>query len=314
MKAIIPSILAAVAALSVSSCSPDQRAAQPPDFNDLARVAYPAPRQGVDDVAETLNRLDGALASLEREASEDSRLMELIRRYRAGAKSAETLRAELAGLAGIEVDVYGMVHDSFGADVGFVAACQGAVVKFVSAYPIFWTEDHTGGGFLTKTAAIDEMLLELSVNPLSPYGANPPRSAAESFYEENLHVYASHALIGETMVYGGDYRPLKAIHQHLLCYGDLFGVGRPLPSDLTPKTSEAARDALSAARDLYLLSYVAAKKASGRQVIVFGLAHLPHLARLLGDYGALGEAVMPRSFLQDSRVLELAGRYGVKFL
>jgi hypothetical protein len=65
---------------------------------------------------------------------------------------------------------------------------------------------------------------------------------------------------------------------------------------------------------LYLLSYVAAKKASGRQVIVFGLAHLPHLARLLGDYGALGEAVMPRSFLQDSRVLELSGRYGVKFL
>lgn len=249
-------------------------------------------------VKQTLAELDDALATLEKEASEDKILMKFIADYRSQSLSQKKLEESLSTLKGAHVDIIPMMHLAYGMNEGDgrkVVDLQRAISKTISEkYDLMWTEDATGGNVVTLSSLLNEIKVELqnTTVPLKSYDFSE-KSLREDL-DRMLPFSAGIQLVTEqrgVVVVGGDYRPIKNIHQRIIEYGALYDHYGKAPSSLDPEKVPAIRLILSKGRDLYLLKYIADNRSNKRQVIVFGAAHVPHLTQLMKEYGVDTELI-----------------------
>jgi len=251
-----------------------------------------------DTVKQTLAELDGALATLEKEASEDKILMKFIADYRSQSLSQQKLVESLSTLKGAYVDIIPMMHSAYGMnahDGRKVVDLQRAISKTIrEKYDLMWTEDATGGNVVTLSSLLNEIKVELqnTTVPLKSYDFS--EKSLRGDLDGMLPFSAGIQLVTEqqgVVVMGGDYRPIKNIHQRILEYAALYDHYGKAPSSLDPAKVPAIRLILSKGRDLYLLKYIAENRSNKRQVIVFGAAHVPHLTQLMKEYGVNTELI-----------------------
>jgi hypothetical protein len=253
------------------------------------------PLQGIASIEQTLTQLNASLDLLEREASTDALLMKFIREYREQQISAVDFDTSFKKLRDMPVDIIPMLHMAYGIsdeDASHVTALQQNIAEIVrNKHTLFWTEDFCGGKVVTKENAWEEVRTEFQ-NTTIPMTTNDLSKASIDAYLEQIRPFSAAQQVihepGVTTVMGGDYRPLKNIHQRLLEYAAHADRGT-LPSALDPRRMPLLRTVLSKGRDLYLLRYIAEHGSQEPQVIVFGAAHTEHLSELLSFYQAGGQ-------------------------
>lgn len=249
-------------------------------------------------VRQTLAELDDALATLEKEASEDKVLMRFIADYRSQSLSQQELEESLSTLKGAHVDIIPMMHSAYGMneeDGRKVVYLQKAISKNIREnYDLMWTEDATGGNVVTVSGLLNEIKVELqnTTVPLKSYDFSD--KSLREILDGMLPFSAGIQLVTEqqgVVVMGGDYRPIKNIHQRILEYAELYDHYGKAPSSLDPAKVPVIRLILSKGRDLYLLKYIADNRSNKKQVIVFGAAHVPHLTQLVREYDLKTELI-----------------------
>lgn len=256
------------------------------------------PLQGIAAIEQTLTLLNASLDLLEQEASTDTLLMKFIREYRKQQLSAVDFDASFKKLRGMPIDIIPMAHMAYGIneeDSLYVSLLQHNIANIVrNKYTLFWTEDFCGGKVVTKDNAWEEVRTELENTTIPTTMHDLSKASIDAYLEKIRHFSAAQQIIHEpgiTTVMGGDYRPLKNIHQRLLEYAAHADRGT-LPSTLDPGRMPILRAALSKGRDLYLLRYIAEHGSNEPQVAVFGAAHTEHLGELLSLYEAGGQLLV----------------------
>ncbi len=253
------------------------------------------PLQGIASIEQTLTLVNASLDLLEQEASTDKLLMKFIREYREQQLSAADFDASFKKLRDMPVDIIPMVHVAYGISEENslrVAQLQLTIADIVrNKHVLLWTEDFCGGKVITKDNAWEQIRTEFENTTIPTTMDDLSKASIDAFLEEIRNFSAAQLVIhepGMTTVMGGDYRPLKNIHQRLLEYAAHADRGT-LPSTLDPSRMPILRAVLSEGRDLYLLRYIAEHGSKEPQAIVFGAAHMEHLTELLSFYGAGGQ-------------------------
>ncbi|MDO8594920.1 MAG: hypothetical protein Q7R93_05445 [bacterium] len=256
------------------------------------------PRNTEDEIAKTLDKLEEAFKLLGAKAGNDAHLLKLVGNYRKTSVSKGQFRVDLKGLDGFPLDFIGMFHDSLDSDNNAIHRIQKEVALMVAVkYNVMWSESFAGGERITFTNSwkvIQEEMLE-SDHP----GIRETASEKEvkQYEQACIPLHAAYMLLSDTNytgeIWAADYRPVKAIQQHIMSYG----IPNPLFDKrflFTQSEMNLLMRALSDARNLYCLRYIALRgDRTKKNVLVLGAFHTHHVGRVMVNYGATGTLYTP---------------------
>jgi hypothetical protein len=266
---------------------------------------------GTDVVKITLDKIDNTLSLLSELASGDPVMLKLIDNYYKASRTADQLRAELANLKGREIDLIGMTHDAAGIDpelLRHVAITQCSIADLVDGkYQRMWSEEYSGGRLITLSNFWEEVRDELVESEIFNEQRFTNRESIITSKEKDAHLWCGYQLLtrsSRTELFGGDHRILKSIFQRMLAYPYLKRLNDRKVPNIDPKVGQMIKDAITQGRDLYCLAEVARANQNGKEVVVFGLYHTPLMARILGNYGALGRVMVPKPEDVDQKLVK----------
>ncbi len=270
-------------------------------------IKFPASND-VDVVTTTLAKVENSLSLIVELVPHDSVMLDLIEKYRRASLSADQIRATLRNLGGREIDVIGMIHISDGistAEAHRVATIQCSIADVVDGkYQKMWSEEYSGGKTVTKDNCWEEIRDEMLATDLPERFLWREQKYVSQSQARNAHFWAGYQTLFKTngtSVLGGDYRPLKSVVQRVIGYGGIYQNLCPKGMDMGVR-SMIMRN-LGLGRDLYVLTQIASSPANGKEVIVFGVHHAPHMVRVLSNNGVRGTLRIPQPEDTDSDLI-----------
>jgi len=317
-------ILAILALLLFVSCTQEDSKTQTTtetiqwsifDYTGLDKTPYPSnDKKTFNDYDQSFVLLGDTLSGLYNTDSVPEDLKRKIIDYQQVDQSV--IHQDLLNLKGRRIDIIGMNHVGGGmtdSQREEAITSQNVIVEIIKheKYDIVFTEDLTSDvGLATKEKIIADMKRE-AVDAGMLFKTD--RDIEDEVYRPIVDARASAAFEifssePTISVVGVDYYPIKRIQQHMMglgMEGNLF----------SEEKFNRFMFGLTFSRDIYLLRSIALKNdlRDKKCVVVFGVIHVPHLAKLLKDYGASGRVFFDQSFLTNERFVSATNLWNVSF-
>jgi hypothetical protein len=299
-------VLTSLAILLIGFLNPGKKPEQKPDTEvkiewktgPSVEKAYPSPTN--DIVGHTLDNLHQLYDFLANKAAGDTNLLRLIAQEQSVALTRDQLDADLSKLAGKEIGYIGQFHESMDSGDMPISSIQARIKKQVEEqYDVMWTEDFVDGEVMNAENSWKQFVRESAESDIPFVLSSNNEAYTKAYMVKSTPLHASYQFIfdanSKIEVRGADYRPLKAVQQHLMSYRIPPQVrGKPVPCSFSKDEQFSIVNTIGSTRNLYILRTMALHADwSKRNVIVLGASHTEHIAYVMAKYGVKCTPVYP---------------------